>query len=412
MKTGTMLVVMAAGLAMAGSALAQQEGVLTGRMPDGMASPAQAADANAPKIVFDKMSHEFGKISDEKSVETVFKFTNTGKSKLVFTSPPKGSCGCTVPSLAKMEYEPGESGEMKIIFNPAGKHGEQNTRVSFSTNDPTQKDISLAIHSVVRQTVWFEPPLVSFGEVELGKTPSQIVKVNGPAGDFKVTYASSTKGRIFDIKVLDTKEVELDGEKVNQSTIEVTFNGKAPRGPVQAMATARTTLATHQLADFQIMAEVVGDVQVLPVRVSLGMLEADSTWAREVKVKSRGGHPFKITKVEQQSNLTDGFASEFKSDEGSNDTAYTIKLTGKHPSNPLTINGKLLITTNIEADPVIEVPLSGMVRPKGAVPAQGDRGDKPATTPAGQPMIPAAHPAPAPAPATTPAQPQNPTAPK
>jgi hypothetical protein len=411
MMTRSTLMVLVAGLStgLACSAHAQ-DGVLTGRLPDGVPNTAPAADPNAPKVTFDKMNHEFGKISDEKAVETSFMFKNEGKQKLVLTQP-HGSCGCTVPSLTKLEYEPGEEGVIKVVFNPAGKHGEQNTRVSFSTNDPAQKDIALAIHSIVRQTVWFEPPLVSFGEVELGKTPKQVVKVNGPAPDFKVTYVSSTKGRIFDVKVLDTKEVEVDGEKVSQSTVEVTFNGKAPRGTVQAMATARTTLPTHALADFQIMAEVVGDVQVLPARVSIGMLEADSKWERTIKVKSRSQSAFKITKVDQQSNLPEGFTADFKPDEGSNDSSYTVTLHGQHPSNPMSINGKLMISTNLEADPVIEVPLSGVVRPKGTEAPKLDRSSGPTTftppkgdphaTPIPQPAQPAA-PAPQPAPAGQP----------
>ena len=43
------------------------------------------------KISFDKTEHDFGTIKEGDIVETVFLFTNTGKSELIISSA-KGSC--------------------------------------------------------------------------------------------------------------------------------------------------------------------------------------------------------------------------------------------------------------------------------------------------------------------------------
>ena len=60
---------------------------------------AAERDAQAivfPTITFDKTEHDFGQITNGTPVETVFSYTNSGKSPLVVTDI-KSTCGCTVP---------------------------------------------------------------------------------------------------------------------------------------------------------------------------------------------------------------------------------------------------------------------------------------------------------------------------
>ena len=47
-------------------------------------------------LSFDKTEHDFGQIMNGTPVETVFSYTNSGKSPLVVTDI-KSTCGCTVP---------------------------------------------------------------------------------------------------------------------------------------------------------------------------------------------------------------------------------------------------------------------------------------------------------------------------
>lgn len=73
-----------------------------------------------PKMTFEKLEHDFGKIKQGTSVETIFKFTNTGDAPLVITEA-SSSCGCTVPQKPKKPIEPGQTGEIKVQFNGSGK---------------------------------------------------------------------------------------------------------------------------------------------------------------------------------------------------------------------------------------------------------------------------------------------------
>lgn len=72
-------------------------------------------------IKFDKTTHDFGTFSeDDPKVTCTFKFTNTGDGLLIIHQAV-ASCGCTVPEYSKEPIKPGESGEITVTYNGAGK---------------------------------------------------------------------------------------------------------------------------------------------------------------------------------------------------------------------------------------------------------------------------------------------------
>ncbi len=105
---------------------------------------AEAAlrDASAskfPKIEFDKTEHDFGEIQANSSVETVFKYKNTGDAPLVITDI-KSSCGCTVPQdWSRKPLEPGEEGHFTVKFNGSGTNKVSKTvTVTANTEKGTE----------------------------------------------------------------------------------------------------------------------------------------------------------------------------------------------------------------------------------------------------------------------------------
>jgi hypothetical protein len=86
-----------------------------------------------PKIEFETTEFDFGTIKEGDKVEHVFKFKNIGKTELVILNA-QASCGCTVPDWTKTPIRSGESGEVKIVFNSAGKPGLQQKTVTLASN--------------------------------------------------------------------------------------------------------------------------------------------------------------------------------------------------------------------------------------------------------------------------------------
>ena len=104
------------------------------------ADAAKAASA-APVMSFDKVMHDFGTIAEGERVQTVFSFTNTGKSDLIIVDA-RGSCGCTVPSYPKnTPIVPGGTGEITVSFDSNNKPNMQQKTVTISANTESGREM-------------------------------------------------------------------------------------------------------------------------------------------------------------------------------------------------------------------------------------------------------------------------------
>ena len=93
-----------------------------------------------PKITFEKMEHDFGKIIQGEYVRYSFRFTNTGRSDLLI-SKVSTSCGCTVGNYPRDPIAPGDSGLIEVIFDSRGKKGMQNKTVTVLANTAPNKTV-------------------------------------------------------------------------------------------------------------------------------------------------------------------------------------------------------------------------------------------------------------------------------
>ena len=104
--------------------------------------------SKAPRVAFDRTSHDFGTIPQGKVVTTEFTFTNTGQSTLNIRKT-KANCGCTVSQPEKTTLAPGESSTLLVTFNSEGRRGRQLKSIAVFTNDPTKPTRQLNITAYV-----------------------------------------------------------------------------------------------------------------------------------------------------------------------------------------------------------------------------------------------------------------------
>ena len=104
---------------------------------------APVVETNEPALpttsmVFPETEHDFGSIQQDTENEKVFEFTNTGTEPLVIEKA-KGSCGCTVPEYPKEPIQPGEKGEIRVVYKPGKQKGNQTKTVTITANtEPAQ----------------------------------------------------------------------------------------------------------------------------------------------------------------------------------------------------------------------------------------------------------------------------------
>ena len=97
-----------------------------------------------PQAKFAKESHDFGKINEgDGKVTYIFDVKNTGDAPLIITQV-ETSCGCTAREYTKEPIAPGENGEVKVTYNPAGRPGP-----FITVNSNASKKVVLSIKGEV-----------------------------------------------------------------------------------------------------------------------------------------------------------------------------------------------------------------------------------------------------------------------
>lgn len=350
-----------------------------------------AVPSSGGKIVFATQLVDFGIISDDRKVDGEFTFTNTGTGPLEIIKAA-GSCGCTVPQLPKNTYAPGESGVIKVQFDPNHKRGVQNTTVTVTTNDDSARSVILNVKSDVRPMVMADPQVLSLGEVKKGEARKMTVMVTSRKQGVTIMGASPTVASLS-ATVLPGVEAQVNGETVWKYPVEVTVSPTAPVGPVNGSVAIRTNEA-GRVINFTVQGEVLGDVAINPQRVQLQAITPGQALSSIITLKSRNGKAFKITKTEETpANAAMGAVfttidfKEIPLKEGDPTAvpSYMITLGGMAPQTGGSVSGYIVVHTDLPDEPQVKIPYYGFVRqtPK-PVPVQA-----PAVAPAISPTTPA-----------------------
>lgn len=129
-----------------------------------------------PKLILQQTSFDFGDIKQGDKVTHTFVLSNGGGDLLQITNV-KASCGCTAAAPEKNELAPGESTNLNVTFNSAGRRGKQSKTVRIYSNDPENPEMLLSITGNVvlstasdgnLPTIYFTETKHDFGKVNEG----------------------------------------------------------------------------------------------------------------------------------------------------------------------------------------------------------------------------------------------------
>ncbi len=102
-----------------------------------LATSIATAQEDGAVISIAQNLHDFGDINEaDGDVTHTFTVKNDGKQPLVITRVI-ASCGCTSPNWTKEPIQPGQTGEVKITFNPKGRPGPFTKTISIYSNGKT-----------------------------------------------------------------------------------------------------------------------------------------------------------------------------------------------------------------------------------------------------------------------------------
>ena len=176
-----------------------------------------------PKINFKAFTHNFGQISPNSTYTCEFTFTNTGNTDLVI-SDVESSCSCTIPTLEKKVYAPGESGKIVAKYNEI-QTGQTVKHLYVHTNDPINPKIELSVQANVVTPVVYEPRTIDLSLIapngdcppitvkSLDGQPFSITGFQSVGDCIKIDYNPNVKAKEFVVQPkVDVKLVERIGD--------------------------------------------------------------------------------------------------------------------------------------------------------------------------------------------------------
>lgn len=339
-------------------------------------------------MVFTDLAHDFGRISDEEKVEYVFKFVNKGKGDLHISST-KGSCSCTVPAPSKRDFAPGESGEIRVIFDPKGKSGDQMQSVTINTNDAETPLMSLNIRAVVVPQISVSPRVGHFGEVPKDQVAEIELTVIGRKPGFEVVGVELSDTERFEAEFSETvdailppegaeqldervKSESLEGEQVRECKIRVVMQPGQSIGLIRNKTLIiHTNDEKHPNMTVELMAQHAGDIQMTPKRITLGALPAGADFHREVTIRSISGKPFNILGIDHTAVAADAVDYSFTPIDPTNPVAYKLVIDGVMPEDTRVLRGRFVFATDVEREEKLYLHYYGQQRPSAGTNTSG-----------------------------------------
>jgi hypothetical protein len=252
--------------------------------------------AQGPAITFEKLHHDFGKISADRKVSYRFKVTNTGSATLNITRL-NPSCGCTSTVLGKWSLEPGESTEVEANFDPAGFRGEVRKSIQVISDDPAKGTVTLSFQAEVVQEIMPSTNVVFFYDVVRSvprKATVRLASGNGQPVQVKETKAPGAPYLSTSVKTEGNDavlEIDMDGRKVPQSK----------RRGVDVL-TIITTNARMPLITLNVQWELKPTVLLTPERVAW-VEPAGKELKSLVTLKQADGKPFRVLEAKSSNPL-------------------------------------------------------------------------------------------------------------
>ncbi len=266
------------------------------------------ADANAPgtEIRFDKMVHDFGEVGPGTANICEFGFKNVGEALLKIIDV-KPDCGCTIFTLEKKEYAPGESGTLKINYHATAQAGAVTRRVVVVSNDKAKPEITLTMKAMVVARVDYEPKTLNLLLKDEDKGLPKVTITSLDGKPFSITSVKSTVNAIgadFDASVEATKFVlQL---KVDKAQLQRVTNGVVEISLTHPEAKA-VSIPFSALARFTINPQVILLFDAEPgkpiIRSNVTILNNYKEQFEIASVKSKEG----ITKVLRQDKIANGY---------------------------------------------------------------------------------------------------------
>lgn len=310
-----------------------------------------AAEGAQPRLVLDTTHIDLGKVTGPAPVRATFPLRNTGDAPLEIQDL-RASCGCIAALLSTPVLQPGEQGEVAVSLDPTRVSDRRTKIVTVYSNDPQRPVVYLKLSATVQPAVEVSRRVVHFGTAVGDAVPDQTLSVYpNPEAPLTLEEVTATSP-LLSFTWTPTPDAKRPGYAITARLAA----GLAP-GIFVDTVTIRFAERGAPRVEIPVRAQIVGPVIMTPTVLGLGLARRGSSPTRSLHVAAPSMADFRIEKVESTSvHLVPTVAT----DPEAGGYRVALHVGQEAPRGPL--QAVLRVYTNARAMPLVEVPVTAVVR--------------------------------------------------
>lgn len=323
--------------------------------------PRQEVPMDAPDIEIDAPTHDFGTLPQMESVEHIFRIKNVGNLPLEILDVDP-SCTCEKVALKKNIIPPGGATELKVRYRGSTNSGKTRVAVYLETNDPDEPEVVVSLFGIVNGIAGVYPGHFNLGNIGQEESIRQSFVIFPRTYGHKLTVKSVRSTS----PLIKTKLQKVRGKDI---LARVNFEiHRLPMGPFRETITVTTDAEKYSEIHVGIEGTVVGECVTEPNQFFMGFLQIDTPVRRTVTVENHGKADLDILKVENRLPFLEVKVVAIEPGK-----KYQIEATcTPTTAAPKSIRDVVRIHTNSKKQPLLEVPVYGVLQKSSASANQED----------------------------------------
>jgi len=307
-----------------------------------------------PVVIIPTISLDAGVVNRGEPAHYEFKVKNIGTAAAVITAKP--GCGCTVAKYDR-EIPPGGVGTIRARLDTTAYDGQVTKEITVTTNDPTHPVIHLTLTVDVKPHVQVLPSDRYYARLYEGESLThEFTLYSNDREPLEITSVSDSSHKLK--LELIRGHVPVKGHP-NQTRpgyrLRVTIPKDLPSRGFASTITVETNNKHEPRINLTVSGVVLKEISVSPQTLYFVIRNKKERPKRVLTVTKRSG-TFKITKVD-----VGGLPLKVRITNPRESASCRVEFTYTGGWKPGFVNGMVVLHTNNEQQPLIQVPVTASV---------------------------------------------------